>query len=90
MTSLLFQGLSSIATPLMRDQATEIIYLDAAGHTTREIGKKLNLKRREVESIRDLAGDGVISALRDSGYSDLEIIRTLGIATARVVPPIAA
>lgn len=74
----------------MRTQATEILYLDAAGHSTREIARKLQLKRTEIEQLRDIAGDGVIEALRESGYSTGEIVRTLGVATARVLPPIAA
>jgi hypothetical protein len=90
MTSLLSQGLSSIATPLMREQCAEVLYLDAAGHSVLEIAAHLKLKRSEVEGLRELAGDRLIWALRESGYSTAEIVRTLGVATARVLPPIAA
>lgn len=74
----------------MREQAAEILYLDAAGYQRIDIARKLGLKQKDVETIRNVAGDGVIAALRDSGYSTGEICRTLGVPTARVLPPIAA
>ncbi len=85
--TLLRQGLGRIATAMMREQAAEILYLDAAGHSTREIAKLVGMKFPQVEIIRTVAGDCVIEAMRDSGYADIEIIRTLGVPTARVLVP---
>lgn len=84
MTSLLLQGLDKIATAAMRDQAAEVLYLDACGYSTLQIANRVGVKLQEVVVIRDTAGDCVIEAMRDSGYADVEIIRTLGVATARV------
>lgn len=89
MTGFLTAGLDRIATARMRDQATEILYLDAAGHTTREIAKRVGVKVPEVSTIREVTGDGLIAAMRQEGYADVEIIRTLGVPTARVCTPVA-
>lgn len=88
MTTLL-HALDRIATAAMRDQATEILYLDAAGHSTLEIAKAIGVKWPEVKIIRNVAGDCIIAAMREDGYADVEIIRTLGVPTARVVAPLA-
>jgi hypothetical protein len=90
-TSFITQGLERIATAAMRGQAAEVIYLDAAGHSTREIAKKVGVKVPEVAILRQVAGDGLIAAMRDDGYADAEIIRTLGVPTHRVLlEPVAA
>lgn len=85
MTSLLAHGLDRIATAAMREQAAEVLYLDAAGHSTLEIGRELGIKRSHIGLLRQVAGDALIEALREDGYADLDIIRTLGIPTARVL-----
>lgn len=85
MTSLL-NALDRIATAAMRDQATEILYLDAAGHSKLEIAKTMGISWPTVEVIRNAAGDCIIQAMREDGYADVEIIRTLGVPTARVAP----
>lgn len=84
MTSLVVQALGRIATAGMREQAAEILYLDAAGHSTPEIAKAVGVKKTEVPIIRDFAGNCVIEALRESGYADIDIQRTLGVPSARV------
>lgn len=83
-------GLARIATARMREQAAEILYLDAAGHTAREIAKLVGVKVPEVEVIRTVTGDCLIESMRDEGYADIEIIRTLGVATGRVLDAVAA
>jgi transcriptional regulator len=86
-TSLVVQGLDRIATAAMRDQAAQVLYMDAAGHSTLEIAREIGVKRPVVKIIRTVAGDCVIEALRESGYADSEIVRTLGVPTARLAPP---
>lgn len=89
MTSLLLQGLDKIATAMMREQAEQVLYLDAAGHSTTEIAAQLGVTWPTVNTLRQVAGDGVIEALREEGYADVDIIRTLGVPTQRVTEPLA-
>jgi DNA-directed RNA polymerase specialized sigma24 family protein len=84
-TSLLLQGLDRIATAAMRDQAQHVLYLDVEGFSTLEIAKAIGIKKTEVKTLKELAGDGVIEVMREDGYADVDIIRTLGIPTARVI-----
>lgn len=84
MTTLLAQGLDRIATPMMRDQAAEVLYLSATGHSTLEIGREMGVKWPYVNLLRDVAGDALIGAMRDEGRDAGEIVRTLGVPTARV------
>lgn len=83
-STLLAQGLEHIATAAMREQAAEVIYLSAEGYSVPEIGRLLQIKRPQVSLLRELAGDGLIEVLRSEGRSDGEIIRTLGVPTARL------
>lgn len=89
MNSFLAQGLDKIATAVMRDQAAQVLYLDASGHSTTEIATTLGVTWPTVNTLREVAGDGVIAAMRDADYADVEIIRTLGVPTARVTEPLA-
>jgi DNA-binding transcriptional regulator LsrR (DeoR family) len=83
MTDLVALAMNYVATA-QREQASEVAYLTAAGWKTTEIASRLGISWREVNTLRDATGDGVISHLRDAGYSDVELIRTLGVPTARV------
>lgn len=85
---LLTQSLGRIATPVMREQAAQVLYLDAAGHSTIDIAREIGVKWPVVKIIRDVAGDCVIEEMRENGYADCEIVRTLGVATERVMAAI--
>jgi len=67
-----------------REPASQVAYLTAAGWKTTEIAERLGITWRAVNELSRLAGDGIIAALHDEGYSDVEVIRTLGVPTARV------
>jgi hypothetical protein len=62
-----------------------VAYHSAAGYQTREIAGIMELPWPEVNKLREQAGDALITAMRGDGYGDIEIIRTLGVPTARVV-----
>lgn len=66
-------------------QVLQVTYLSAAGYKTREIAAELHLPWPKVNELREQAGTAVITQMRDDGYSSTEIIRTLGVPTARVV-----
>jgi Mn-dependent DtxR family transcriptional regulator len=83
MTDLVALAMNYVPTA-RREDAAEVSYLTAAGWKTTEIAKRLGISWREVNTLRDEAGDGVIEYLRDEGYTDVELIRTLGIPTARL------
>lgn len=83
MTDLVALAMLHVATA-RREPASEVAYLTAAGWKTTEIADRMDITWREVNDLRREAGDGVIAALRDQGYSDVEVIRTLGVPTARV------
>lgn len=68
---------------MMRDQAAEVLYLSATGHSTLEIGREMGVKWPYVNLLRDVAGDALIGAMRDEGRDVAEISRTLGIPSAR-------
>jgi hypothetical protein len=82
-TDLVALAMQHVATG-RREPASEVAYLTAAGWKTTEIAARMGITWREVNDLRTAAGDGVIAALRDQGYSDVEVIRTLGVPTARV------
>jgi hypothetical protein len=63
----------------------EVAYRTAAGFKTREIANMLDLPWPEVNTLRDAAGTAVISQMKLDGYGVGEIVRTLGVPTARVV-----
>lgn len=66
-------------------EVLEVSYLTAAGYGVREIASLLGLPWPRVNALKDQAGTAVIVQMRDDGYADTEIIRTLGVPTARVV-----
>lgn len=64
----------------------KVAYESAAGYSTREIARRLGIPWPEVNALREAAGDAVITQMRSDGYTNVEIIRTLGVPTARVAP----
>lgn len=66
-------------------QVLEVTYLSAAGYKTREIASLLDVPWPRVNQRREEAATAVIRQMRSDGYADPEIIRTLGVPSARVV-----
>ncbi len=83
MTDIVALAMRFVPT-VQRKQAEEVSYLTAAGWKTTEIAERMGISWRQVNDLRDVTGDGVIAHLRDEGYTDVEVIRTLGVPTARV------
>lgn len=82
--NLIENAIARIATPVCADQAREVIYRMAAGWKVREVGDYLGLTWRQVNDLRELVGQELIGALRADGYSEVEVIRLLGVATGIV------
>lgn len=68
-----------------RTQAAQVVTMSAVGFNSYEIASSMGLTVKGVKNLRDMVGDGVIEAMRDQGYADTEIIRTLGVPTGRVL-----
>lgn len=66
-------------------EVLKVTYLTAGGFKTREIASRLCIPWPRVNELRERAGSAVIVQMRSDGYEDAEIIRTLGVPTARVV-----
>lgn len=86
MTDIVALAMNFVPTA-QREQAAQVSYLSAAGWQTREIADKMGITWRQVNTLRDATGNGVIAYLRSEGYTDVEVIRTLGVPTARVLAP---
>jgi hypothetical protein len=86
MTDIVAAAMQYVPTA-QREGASEVAYLSAAGWQTREIAERMNITWRQVNTLRDATGNGGIDYLRSAGYSDAEVIRTLGVPTARVIAP---
>lgn len=78
----MIQRAASYLPPHQRTAAVEVAFFSAAGHRDGEIAKRLGIKAREVSALRDELGDAIVYTLRDDGFTDGEIARSLGIATA--------
>lgn len=65
-------------------QAEQVAYRVAAGWKVREIGAHLDLTWREVNDLREQTSQAVIAQLRSDGYSEVDVIRLLGVPTAAV------
>lgn len=63
-------------------QAEEVALRIAAGYKVREVGAYLGLTWAEVNALREQTAQAVVAELSESGYSDAETIRLLGIPTA--------
>lgn len=81
--SIVALALDKLPTP-MRAEVANVAYMSAAGWQTMEIAGALHMTWHRVNELKDAASVAVVGALRDQGYSDVEIIRTLGVPTQRV------
>lgn len=66
-------------------EVLEVAYRSAAGFKTREIAGLMSLPWPRINELREQAGTAVITQMQGDGYSSIEIIRTLGVPTARVI-----
>lgn len=87
MSGIVSAAASYLPTPI-RAEAVEIAYLSAAGYGAVEIGARLGISWRAVNSIRTQHGVAVVECLRADGYRDSEIKSLLGLPSA--LPPASA
>ena len=63
-----------------REDAIRTTVLTAAGYNTKEIASQLGLRSKDVVDLRQRMGTGLVSLFKAQGYTDSEIVTTLGIS----------
>lgn len=69
----------------VQEETARIAELAAGGYKTREIAEHVGTSWRSVNARLYAYQRSVVEVLREDGYSDVEVIRFLGVPTAMVV-----
>gem|GEM_PF-4907953 len=85
LTPLLRQALDYLP-PDDREPAARMATMLQVGYGTRETASALKISYRDLSELRTSLGLAMAQALREDGYSDVEVIRYLGVATGSVTP----
>lgn len=67
-----------------RDQVASAVMLLSQGYGVKEVGKALSVSWREVERLREVMASAMLAVMREDGFTETEIIRSLRVPTAIV------